>query len=60
MHKNPEKILIINNLQRFSIEYQSARPFQKKADAIEREAAIGVGVHDRKLRFPLSRKRFRP
>jgi len=55
-----QKDLDVPNMAKFVQKVREALFFQMKAGAVERELAIGLGVHDQKQRFRLSRKMFRP
>ena len=51
--------LDVPTLSKFVQKVREALFFQMSVGAVERESAIGLGVHDQKQRFRLSRKMFR-
>lgn len=55
-----QKDLDVPTMAKFVQKVREALFFQTRAGAVERELAIGFGVHDQKQRFRLSRTMFRP
>jgi len=55
-----QKTLDVPTMAKFVQKVREALFFQMKASAVEREATIGLGVHDQTQRFRLSRTLFRP